>query len=70
MIYLLGNDSGGNILTGGPGRDTVKGFLGDDRLEIRDGVADLTAWCNGGTDTVNADAADPVGSDCEIVNRF
>jgi hypothetical protein len=52
---LYGN-AGNDTLVGGSGNDLVVGGPGKDRLR-----------CGGGTDTAKADAADTVGSDCEVV---
>jgi hypothetical protein len=52
---LYGN-AGNDTLVGGSGNDLVVGGPGKDRLR-----------CGGGRDTAKADAADTVGSDCEVV---
>src|SRR6266540_3434987 len=52
---LYGN-AGNDALVGGDGNDLVVGGPGKDRLR-----------CGGGKDTASADAADTVGSDCEVV---
>jgi hypothetical protein len=58
---LAGNDTlqglaGNDVLSGGSGKDKLVGGRGRDQLR-----------CGGGRDTAVADAADSVGSDCEVV---
>ncbi|MBJ7348435.1 MAG: hypothetical protein JHC87_07680, partial [Thermoleophilaceae bacterium] len=63
------NGSPGNDhLIGGSGVDTITSLAGDDSINSIDpgGVADAVVSCGDGTDTITADAADPVNSDCEI----
>jgi Ca2+-binding RTX toxin-like protein len=74
---------GNDTITPGPGRDVVSadmaqsdcGILqscrlpqGNDTVNAVDGEVD-TISCGVGTDTVNADPVDVVGTDCEVVNR-
>jgi Ca2+-binding RTX toxin-like protein len=58
----VGNDT----LTAGAESSTLRGMDGNDTLDSVNGVAD-TDICNGGTDTVHADALDTVSADCENV---
>ena len=44
--------------------ESVRAGSGDDRINIADGAAG-TVICGGGTDQVDADAADEIGSGCE-----
>jgi RTX calcium-binding nonapeptide repeat (4 copies) len=65
---LLGR-AGGDLLQGGPGADTVDAGPGNDLVAVSyDGARD-TARCGSGLDVVNADPADIVGRDCELVGR-
>jgi hypothetical protein len=72
-IYgLAGNDT----LYGGYGNDRLYGGAGSDRLvggpgnDVLDGGAGRDSIsCGGGRDVVNADAADRVARDCEVVHR-
>ncbi|MEK6274622.1 MAG: exo-alpha-sialidase [Actinomycetota bacterium] len=58
-----------DLLDGGPGRDRLAGGPGSDWLTSSgDGRAD-TVQCGGGRDIVNADLADIVRGDCELVSR-
>jgi hemolysin type calcium-binding protein len=58
-----------DLLDGGPGRDRLSGDAGADRLTSSgDGRADRV-HCGGGRDIVNADLADAVRTDCEVVSR-
>jgi hypothetical protein len=58
-----------DLLDGGPGRDRLSGGAGADWLTASaDGRAD-TVQCGGGRDIVNADRADVVRGDCELVSR-
>jgi hypothetical protein len=60
---------GWDRLRGGPGRDTVHGHGGGDRIAVHaDGARD-TVTCGPGFDTVNAELADVVAPDCELVAR-
>lgn len=56
---VLSGDAARNVMTGGDGADSLK---------LVDATAD-EASCGGGTDVVEADHADVVGSDCENVTR-
>ena len=64
----IAGGAGADHLTGAGGADALDGGPGDDLVDVRDGGADTIA-CGAGNDTVNADAQDAVGSDCERVNR-
>lgn len=66
---ITGSD-GSNFLTGGGGADVIHGLGGIDRIFVRDGLSD-TVTCGAGADTVEADRPplDPLGSDCETVQR-
>lgn len=74
MDGLAGNDvvdglAGSDILIGGLGRDQLAGGRGDDRLVTEgDGARDRIR-CGPGRDIVNAETADAVSSDCEVVSR-
>jgi hypothetical protein len=58
-----------DLIDGGPGRDRLSGGAGADWLAAsEDGRAD-TVGCGGGLDIVNADLADVVKADCEVVSR-
>ncbi|HST38384.1 MAG TPA: calcium-binding protein [Conexibacter sp.] len=74
---------GDDTIVGGPGRDTIVGDksasqcglfescsmpLGNDVIDVRDGVADSVS-CGVGEDRVVADAADTIAPDCETVER-
>lgn len=71
---LAGNDQlfgrgGTDFLQGGPGRDTHDGGAGNDRVAASyDGARDVVR-CGPGVDVVNADLADSVARDCELVGR-
>jgi Ca2+-binding RTX toxin-like protein len=62
----LRGDGNPNIINGLTGRDTIRSFAGDDRLQIRDGGLD-NAGCGAGADRVIADRAgvDTIAADCE-----
>jgi BNR repeat-like domain/RTX calcium-binding nonapeptide repeat (4 copies) len=63
-LYGLG---GNDLLDGGPGSDVLFGGAGNDRLAASyDGARDRIS-CGSGRDLVNADLADRVSSDCEVV---
>src|SRR5687767_6196684 len=70
---------GRDTLSGGPGNDrliaaaridsatdTVGGDEGDDRVLVRDGHRDVVT-CGPGFDRVQADSADSIAADCEVV---
>jgi Ca2+-binding RTX toxin-like protein len=66
-----------DVLTGGPGNDRITdaggadeifGGQDDDTIDASDGVTDTRIECDLGTDTVDADADDPV-VECETVTR-
>ena len=71
----------GATRSGGPGNDRVfaaaprdgnvdivDGDEGDDRILIRDGIADVVS-CGPGIDRARADQNDEVAADCEAVRR-
>lgn len=60
--------SGPDILRGNKGIDTQSGGAGDDLIDSRGDKGDVIQ-CGEGNDTVMADAADTVASDCEIIDR-
>jgi hypothetical protein len=74
IIGLEGRDrliglAGGDLLDGGTGRDIVDAGAGPDRVVVQyDGARD-TVRCGPGADLVNADLADVVAADCELVGR-
>jgi len=58
-----------DLIIPGPGRDVVDARQGDDRIVLQyDGAVDTVA-CGAGRDIVNADLADRVERDCEVVSR-
>jgi RTX calcium-binding nonapeptide repeat (4 copies)/BNR/Asp-box repeat len=58
-----------DLLNGGPGRDRLSGGAGADWLTSSgDGRTD-TVRCGGGRDIVNADLADIVRTDCDVISR-
>jgi hypothetical protein len=57
-----------DFLDGRGGRDRVLARGGDDRVRAQDGVRDTIA-CGPGRDLVNADRADTIARDCEVVVR-
>lgn len=60
---------GADLLHGGPGQDAVDAGPGADRVAVQyDGARDAVR-CGPGLDLVNADLADAVASDCELVGR-
>jgi hypothetical protein len=66
---LLDGRSANDLIDGGAGRDRLSGSAGNDRLASSgDGRSD-TVRCGIGRDIVNADLADSVAADCEIVGR-
>jgi RTX calcium-binding nonapeptide repeat (4 copies) len=65
-ISGLGED---DLLQGGAGRDAMDGGAGNDRVAAHaDGFKDTVA-CGSGRDVVNAEPADEVSGDCEVVSR-
>jgi hypothetical protein len=73
----LSSTAGGGAMFGGRGNDTlsvsgaptvVRGEAGDDHLSTADGTPDVDR-CGPGQDSVDADAADTVSSNCEDVTR-
>jgi len=61
--------AGSDLIDGGAGRDRLSGSAGNDRLAASgDGRVDVVR-CGGGRDIVNAELADKVGADCEVVSR-
>ena len=68
-----GNDSleGGfanDTLRGNQGVDSLSGRAGDDFIDVRGDRSDIVT-CGTGDDTVRADGADLVASDCETLDR-
>ena len=68
-----GNDSleggsGSDTLRGNQGIDTLSAGAGDDFVDVRGDRGDIVN-CGTGDDTVRADGADLVASDCETVDR-
>ena len=68
-----GNDaleggSAGDTLRGNQGIDTLSGRGGNDLIDVRGDRGDIVS-CGSGNDTVKADAADLVASDCEAIER-
>ncbi len=57
-----------DVVDGGLGFDVLDGGEGDDLLRDADGLADRIA-CGPGADRVDADTADVVAADCEVVAR-
>ena len=64
----LEGQGGSDLLIGGKGHDVLRGGPGRDRIRARDGVRDRIN-CGAGDDTVRADRADVVASNCEHVSR-
>jgi hypothetical protein len=60
---LEGRD-GHDLLEGGDGVDKLDAGNGDDTLRSRDAAAD-TVNCGAGTDSIDADPADTIATDCE-----
>ena len=66
---LLPGTLRGDLLIPGAGRDVVDAVDGNDRIVLQyDGAID-TVSCGAGRDIVNADLADRVARDCEVVSR-
>jgi hypothetical protein len=66
---LLPGTLRGDLLIPGPGRDVVDAVDGNDRIVLQyDGAIDAVS-CGAGRDVVNADLADRVARDCEVVSR-
>ncbi len=71
---LAGNDQllgggGADFLQGGPGRDTHDAGPGDDLIATSYDAARDNVRCGPGADVVNADLADTIARDCELVGR-
>jgi Ca2+-binding RTX toxin-like protein len=64
----LNGGSGNDILRGNKGVDTQSGGAGDDLIDSRGDKGDIIT-CGPGNDTVRADSADSIASDCEIIDR-
>ncbi len=64
----LDGGGGPDVAIGGLGVDEVGGAAGDDDIRVRDGIQDVVR-CGDGSDTVDADTLDDVGTDCEAVTR-
>ena len=58
---------GGDRLTGGPAADWLVGGPGNDRLNARDGVADVVSCGPGSGDVAVVDSSDKVAPGCERV---
>ena len=65
---LVGDDKP-NRISGGRGRDTIRGRGGDDRIEAAGDGARDSIRCGPGRDAVIAGARDRVAADCEDVTR-
>jgi Ca2+-binding RTX toxin-like protein len=63
----LHGDGNGNVLTGGPGKDTLDGLGGDDLLRAKDRAADTAIDCGTGADRAELDSTDPATIGCETV---
>ena len=66
--YLEGR-AGGDLLDGGTGRDLVFAGAGNDRIALHADDGRDAVFCGAGQDLVNAELADTVGPDCEVVVR-
>jgi hypothetical protein len=65
----IAGKAGADFLHGGGGRDVIDAGRGADRVVAQyDGFRD-TVRCGAGADLVNADLADAVARDCELVGR-
>lgn len=60
---------GHDVLRGRGGRDLIAGGPGDDRIAAQADVGRDTVRCGPGLDVVNAEVADAVAADCEVVAR-
>jgi Tol biopolymer transport system component len=56
-----------DLITGGPHRDRIYGYRGDDTIRARDGARDAIS-CGPGRDRVIADRTDSIARDCESVS--
>ena len=56
------------FLRGGPRPDRIDGKGGNDRIQVDGGGRD-TVRCGRGSDLVDADGADRIARDCEVVGR-
>ena len=66
---LLPGTKNADLIIPGRGKDVVDALDGDDRIVAQyDGAVD-TVSCGAGRDVVNADRADRVARDCEVVGR-
>jgi RTX calcium-binding nonapeptide repeat (4 copies) len=61
----LNGAGGDDTIEGGAGADSIDGGDGADLLRTRDGFGDRLT-CGAGTDSVDADAIDVLGGDCEV----
>ncbi|MFL5846800.1 MAG: calcium-binding protein [Solirubrobacteraceae bacterium] len=61
-------EAGSDRISGGRGHDHLRGGRGRDHINSDDGVKDVVN-CGPGEDTVRADTADAVASNCEHVSR-
>ncbi|MEI2702053.1 MAG: calcium-binding protein [Baekduia sp.] len=62
----VSGDGGNDVIRGGAGRDVLLGGAGNDKIFARDGEADTIA-CGRGRDVVQADRADTITGECEVV---
>jgi RTX calcium-binding nonapeptide repeat (4 copies) len=65
LLGLAGND----LLDGGPGRDVLTAGAGSDRIWAAQDAGRDTVLCGRGRDLVDAELADAVSADCEVVVR-
>src|SRR5688572_21710448 len=65
----IAGEAGADFLSGGGGRDAIDGGPGADRVVAQYGGSRDRVRCGRGTDLVNADLADLVAGDCELVSR-
>lgn len=65
---MLRGTARADFIDGRGGRDRVLAGGGDDRVRAQDGLRD-SITCGPGRDLVNADAADALARDCEVVAR-
>lgn len=65
---VIRGSSRADLLRGGPRADRIDARAGNDRVKVDGGRRD-TVRCGRGVDLVNADAADRIARDCELVAR-
>jgi Ca2+-binding RTX toxin-like protein len=61
----IDGEMGNDVLEGGPGADALYGGFGNDKLLSYDAAGDDSDICGPDSDTVQSDAGDLVGYDCE-----